>query len=786
MNRMIVEKVDVRNHFHAEVEVVYVIRGKIEVRIQDSRYHLKEEDIMVINSGISHSITELEESIVCIVRYSPQLVSEMLRRKEFFFLCCSSTDDGRPYDRLRDIFGEIILEYIDEDRKSECLEKSLLYKLLDCLAGDFLAETDKKDGERGSGADERLRQILDYIYQNFRDEISLSELAERMFTSKSTLSRYFRKETGIYFADYVNQVRMRYALQELTYSDSSITKVAVESGFSNLSAFNRVFKETYKMTPSEYRKKEKRNHSDRREEEEKLRRKLKQDFSEKQDQGKDTGIRICVDAMNTEKYEKVWGKAVNAGSANTLLLANSQYHIEFLKETLGFRYVRIWNLFSTQMMVTDGIHIGNYSYDKIDIVLDFLDDHGIYPFIDFGIRPVTALKNENTVVYFDEECVEFQSREIWEDLISSFMEHVLKRYGEEKVENWIFELAFDQSHKKPCYKDDNYQFFNAYQHLYTVVKRLVPKAKVGGPMGIVNQSQEFIEQFLEDGKKYRCVPDFVSIVLFPYISSEKDGKSSNRRSLDHLFEENQIRKLEEMLERCGVGSKIYVSEWNMTLSSRNYLNDSCYRAAYFADKLERIWNKVDLISVWMASDWVSNYFDIGGVANGGNGLLTKDTICKPAYYSLQFMNSLGDYLIGKGSHYIITKTEKQDYYILCSNYKNLGGSYFLNKNDANNPSAIKNVYENEEPVNLEIVLHSMRADRYVVKKRTVSPKEGSLLCEWEKFDYDMSLNSQEVKYIRQICFPRLSMRKVKTKDGTLSLRETIEPHEIVLIHIYEE
>lgn len=57
---------------------------------------------------------------------------------------------------------------------------------------------------------------------------------------------------------------------------------------------------------------------------------------------------------------------MNAGSCNTLLLSNMQQHVLYLAEHLGFRYVRMWNVFSVPMMITDGKHMGGYQYDRLD------------------------------------------------------------------------------------------------------------------------------------------------------------------------------------------------------------------------------------------------------------------------------------------------------------------------------------------------------------------------------------------------------------------------------------
>ena len=305
-------------------------------------------------------------------------------------------------------------------------------------------------------------------------------------------------------------------------------------------------------------------------------------------------------------------------------------------------------------------------------------------------------------------------------------------------------------------------------------------------MAITETPDVFVRNFLDFAREQNCLPDFVSILLFPYVSEEEENGLVYSATVADTFENDEVDRIRSVMEETGVNCRLYISEWNPTISSRNFLNDSCFRGSYFVKKIVELWGKADMVNVWMASDWVSNYFDVRGVANGGNGLLTKDTICKPAYYALQFLNSLGDRLLKKGSNYIVTKKEQGGYYILLFNYKMLKGECFLGGGRMDDPEQVRTIYENEEPVKVELTLRSMRADRYVIKRRTVSPREGSLLWEWEKFGYDDALTSPDVKYIRQICFPRITMKKQKTEEGSLRLCETVGPHELILIHVYEE
>ncbi len=785
MNYTVQQELKEKAHFSGDTVVLYVIFGNVQLHLMDIDYDLRKNDVAVINSGVVYQINGGAGSAVCIVNYSADLLASLYgSEKNLFFMCNSKTDRSRSYGQIRGIFQEIIREYIRQERKNVFCERSLLYKLLACLCEDYLE--DKVDGTEKTAAknSERLQRILRYIHQNFSGSISLAELAEQLYTSPSTLSRFFKKQTGMYFADYVNQIRLRHVLQKLLYTQDSITRIAVDSGFSNMSVFNRLFKETYAMSPTEYRKKNKAQKQDKDHLEDGLVEKLKGIFEESG--GQDRICDVKADVSRGEHYKKVWNQMVNVGSANSLLMANTQYHVIYLAENLGVQYVRIWNLFSRQMMVTDGIHIGNYNYDQLDIVLDLLDQHGLIPFLDFGIRPKTAVKDLENHVYYGEECFEFQSREAWEALVFDFIHHIVKRYGKEKAQQWIFEISYDVHHKAQCYREENYDFFNTYLFLYKTVKAQLPEAQVGGPMGIPHFPQGFMENFLQRCKDSGCVPDFVSILLFPYITEEKNGEISYRKSWDPNFELEEVTRVRQMIQKTGMVTRLYVSEWNNTLSSRNYLNDSCYRGAYFLSKLAALWEMVDMTGVWMASDWVSSYYDVGGVANGGNGLLTKNTICKPVYYAFQFLNSLGEELVAKGEHYLVTKTGQKDYYILCFNFQSLKWDFGLVDDHADDPRKLERIYENDVPIEVRISLMPIEEGQYVVKRRIISPRDGSLLWEWKKFDFDDSLSSQEIKYIRQICFPRIHMIKQTPKQGVLEIHEKLGIYDVILIHIYEE
>ena len=108
------------------------------------------------------------------------------------------------------------------------------------------------EGER-THDEERISEIINYIHSNYRRKISLNELSEHLFLSVPYLSKYIKKQLGMNFLDYLNNIRLFHAVDDLLYSSQPLTAIAMDNGFANTAAFTEVFKKVYNMTPSEYR-----------------------------------------------------------------------------------------------------------------------------------------------------------------------------------------------------------------------------------------------------------------------------------------------------------------------------------------------------------------------------------------------------------------------------------------------------------------------------------------------------------------------------------------------------
>lgn len=98
-------------------------------------------------------------------------------------------------------------------------------------------------------------RLYEYIKNNFTEpELSIDIISDKLGISKIKISDILKKDTNTSFKVYLNNMRLEYSCKLLKNSSKSIIEIALDCGYNNVSYFNRLFKETYSISPSSYRK----------------------------------------------------------------------------------------------------------------------------------------------------------------------------------------------------------------------------------------------------------------------------------------------------------------------------------------------------------------------------------------------------------------------------------------------------------------------------------------------------------------------------------------------------
>lgn len=783
-------------HFHEDIELLYIFDGSLDITIENDVFHMSKDDFIIINATKLHHYTIIEDSLVGSFMISYSRVKEMTKQTNLVFWCNTILEQNSSFVDVRRTIRDIINEYVQDSDIGMMRLVSKYYELLYLLTKNFLITNRDTHNEDSMNEDKlRIDEISNYIQANYRNRISLNDLADMLYLSDAYLSKYIKKHFGMNFLEYLNSYRLNHAVDDLLYLDLPITRVALENGFASVPTFNKVFKQRYKLTPSAYKAKYRSVDNDTIVKEVDNSQMLKRVEKALADYEmgvttQEDGLKehVIVDVTQSEPYEKTWNKMINIGTAQELLRSNMQEDVLELHQKLNFKYVRIWDLYSPEMYIDINAKNGMYNFDKLNRVLDFLVSNSIYPYIELNIKPKQLLQNIHKILIYGKKEIEFSSLDTVHNFFEAFIIHLVERYGAKEIEKWYFEFWKEETGdiRYPSVDDDEnpYDYLNAFSIIQKIFKQYIPRTKFGGAGLSIRFGEKTLVNMLNAWSHEEEQPDFLSFYCYPYMMGTIDGDRINKTSMDRDFLINYISMAKKLLNKAEFKVKeFHISEWNSTISNRNQLNDSCYKGAYILKNIIDSFDSIDLLGYWFASDITADYYDSTLLLNGGSGLLTKDGIRKPAYYAFEFLNRIGNNLIKKGKNYLLTTGDYNEWEVVCHNYKFLSYEYFINSEDEVKFKKQYRYFEDQCSSEFEFVMDEMENGIYEIKTYAINTQYGSVQDEWIRMSCPNNLTQEEIEYLKRICVPRLSIQRLKVEADQLKFKTHLEPNEIQYIKI---
>lgn len=247
-------------HWHGELEILMVLKGKINVRIDSCDNHLSEDDIIIINSYTPHYTMNLsdEPAVISGLHIDTRHYSNYLDNFNQKHFLCKSFLHGKYFQQhfapIRSAIARIFLEYSLDQKKGQLISEGLVNLL--CFYIDSSVEYITKDSVQRNVSDEdynKLIKIVDFIKANIDKKITLESVSKEINISKYYLSHFFKEHMGIGFKSYIQHIRLDKAVYFLLHTDNKIIDIALDCGFSSIQHFYQFFKGKYNCTPAEYR-----------------------------------------------------------------------------------------------------------------------------------------------------------------------------------------------------------------------------------------------------------------------------------------------------------------------------------------------------------------------------------------------------------------------------------------------------------------------------------------------------------------------------------------------------
>ncbi|CAM3327985.1 AraC family transcriptional regulator [Zobellia roscoffensis] len=253
-------------HYHPEIELVVILKSSGTRFIGDSIEKFQEGEVVLIGKNVPHmwlndeiyfqpdSSLEAEAFAIHFTRdFLGKGFFDIPEMKEVAGLLARA-NRGVKFSSLNDELVAEIMKLIDYDpttrvfKTIEVLSKLAQHENYQLLSTtSFVNAFQKTDNLR-------MDKIYAYVFENFNDGISASDVAKMTGMNKSAFSRFFKKTHKKSFTRYLNEIKVGYACRLLLENKESITSIAYLSGFNNISNFNRQFKIIHGLAPSAYLK----------------------------------------------------------------------------------------------------------------------------------------------------------------------------------------------------------------------------------------------------------------------------------------------------------------------------------------------------------------------------------------------------------------------------------------------------------------------------------------------------------------------------------------------------
>ncbi len=250
-------------HWHAQVEVNFIVRGAVHYRMNDHEISLSAGDMCLFWGGLPHQMDDASDDAIYAGAHLPlvhffrlHLPADLRHRlMTGATLVTDATDrsDEHNFERWNHYARS------GDAAKAEHAVNELLLRLERVRFEPYRLVPDTSAYEDAAGpfdqqSSRNVGHMCDFIAENFLYEIDCVDIAAAADIHPKYAMSVFKKSTGMTLNEYVNLLRLSYAQALLMNQDANVLRVAMDSGFGSLSAFNKSFRKLAGMSPSDFRR----------------------------------------------------------------------------------------------------------------------------------------------------------------------------------------------------------------------------------------------------------------------------------------------------------------------------------------------------------------------------------------------------------------------------------------------------------------------------------------------------------------------------------------------------
>ena len=255
-------------HTHEFAELIFIAAGSCTQVIDDICYRAAKGDLFLVNYGQTHAFCDGSDDLVYYnLLYVPAFFSQELMDSEniyeIFRISLFREFESEANDRAQQVcfrgeeylqIKQLIEDMHQEYRQKQTGYRSVLNGYSRVLFSRILRKLQEENPAADSGSMERITaECLDFIHAHCFERITPRQIAAHTFYHPAYLSRVFKNCCGQSLDEYIRQVRLKEAARLLQETDLRILQILTQIGYTDRKLFYKHFRETWGMTPAQYR-----------------------------------------------------------------------------------------------------------------------------------------------------------------------------------------------------------------------------------------------------------------------------------------------------------------------------------------------------------------------------------------------------------------------------------------------------------------------------------------------------------------------------------------------------
>ncbi len=245
-------------HIHNALEFLYCIEGNIIVYTPDNEYHVNSGDIILINSRCPHKTKTAKNTFLFLLQSEltfgkesvlNDILTQAANQNDMAHIFPAGSDLNKE---INECFEKIIKENTIRENSYETFIKSTVLNIHGILYRNNIVKNPQNC--LNQKYIKKILPAINYINENYTDDISLAHISQLLNFDKSHFCRIFKKALNVSFVQYLNLVRINNASKLLLSTNKTVTEISAETGFSSPAYFIKNFKIHFGCTPNFYKK----------------------------------------------------------------------------------------------------------------------------------------------------------------------------------------------------------------------------------------------------------------------------------------------------------------------------------------------------------------------------------------------------------------------------------------------------------------------------------------------------------------------------------------------------